>query len=184
VSSRFLAAFALLTGCTTIHSSTVARLERDLAAQPSATAVLAEICERQMGHTAPPIRAELVRGGPPAAPADLAQRLDPGLDEPIVLRHVRLKCGETMLSEAYNWYLPLRLPAEVSRLLETTDTPFGKTLASHGFTRKRLWSRRGRATECPAGTVLSQSAVLTMPERGPISLVIECYSAASLGSGD
>jgi chorismate-pyruvate lyase len=184
VSRLSLAALALLAGCSTIQSASVARLERDLAAQSSATAVLAAVCQRQLGPTAPPIRAELLQGKAVVASGEIARQLDPGRIEPIVLRHVQLKCGETMLSEAYNWYLPLRLPPEAARLLETTDTPFGKALAPYGFARKRLWSKRGRAAECPEGTMLSQSAVLELPERGPVSLVIECYSAASLGRGD
>jgi chorismate-pyruvate lyase len=183
VSKLLLSALVLLSGCAATRQAQVSSLERDLAAQPSATAVLTAVCQRRFGPTALPIRAEQVHGGPMAVPSALAQRLDPGLDQPVVLRHVRLMCGETVLSEAYNWYLPMRLPVEVARLLETTDTPFGKALAIHGFTRKRLWSKRGRAAECPAGTVLSQSAVLELPERGPVSLVIECYGAASLGRG-
>ena len=49
--------------------------------------------------------------------------------EPITYRRVRLRCGARVLSEAENWYVPARLTAEMNRVLETTDTPFGRAVA-------------------------------------------------------
>jgi hypothetical protein len=48
------------------------------------------------------------------------------------------------------------------------------------FTRERLAARRGRMAECPAGTVLSHRAVLRRPDGLAISLVVECYTSASV----
>jgi chorismate-pyruvate lyase len=180
VSRAVLAVTVLLAACTTAPHFEVTRLERNLAAQPSATAVLGAVCQRQTGEGTAAIRAELIPDMPSLVPQGLTRQLGSGPGEPVILRHVRLMCGKTVLSVAYNWYLPARLPVDAAKLLETTDTPFGRALAPYHFTRKRLWSQRGRAAECPAGTVLSQSALLQLPGTGPVSLVIECYSAASL----
>lgn len=73
-------------------------------------------------------------------------------------------------------------------MLEATDTPFGKVVASLGFRRERLASKRGRGPECPKGTVLSHRAVLRIGDGignangRAISLVIECYTAANFKS--
>ena len=96
-----------------------------------------------------------------AEPARIVARLDPGMDKPssaeqrqrlqvgttetVKYRHVRLLCGDRVLSEADNWYVPGRLTDEMNRLLETTDTPFGKAVkALHPFRQTfaatTLWS--------------------------------------------
>src|SRR5262249_23135272 len=49
-----------------------------------------------------------------------------------------LRCGELVLSEADNWYVPARLTPEMNRLLETTDTPFGVAVQSLHFQRHTL----------------------------------------------
>jgi len=41
-------------------------------------------------------------------------------------RRVQPSCGDHILSEADNWYVPRRLTPEMNRLLETTDVPFGR----------------------------------------------------------
>ena len=66
--------------------------------------------------------------------------------------------------------------------LAQTDTPFGTVVAPLHFTRERLAARRGRMAECPAGTVLSHRAVLRRPDGLAISLVVECYTRASVQS--
>ena len=106
-----------------------------------------------------------------------------GPEEPIAYRHVRLMCGEATLSDAKNWYVPVRLTAAMNRTLETTDTPFGKVVAPLGFRRERLTAQRGRSPDCPVGTVLSHRAVLRMADGRAISLVAECYTRANLGKG-
>jgi chorismate-pyruvate lyase len=103
-------------------------------------------------------------------------------DEPVAYRHVRLACGGTVLSDARNWYVPARLTPAMNRTLETTDTPFGKVVMPLGFRRERLEARRGRAAECPAGTVLSHRALLRVEGGAAISLVVECYTRANLAS--
>ena len=65
--------------------------------------------------------------------------------DPVTYRHVQLRCGDRVLSEADNWYVPGRLTAEMNRLLETTDTPFGRAVQSlepyrQTFSATLLWS--------------------------------------------
>ncbi len=106
-----------------------------------------------------------------------------GPAEPLAFRHVRLRCGNAVLSDAKNWYVPARLTPAMNMALETTRTPFGTVVRPLGFRRERLESLRGRATECPAGTVLSHKAVLRLADGQPISLVIECYTRSNLAAG-
>ena len=75
------------------------------------------------------IKARLVRGidKPPTPEQRQRLQVDPG--EPVKFRHVELACGDHILSEADNWYVPGRLTAEMNRLLDTTDTPFGRAVA-------------------------------------------------------
>lgn len=84
------------------------------------------------------------------------------------------------MSEAWNWYVPARLPPAMNAVLENGDTPFGKVIAPLGFSRQRLASKRGAAAGCPPGTVMSHRAVLRLPDGKPVSLVTECYTRANL----
>lgn len=77
--------------------------------------------------------------------AEQRQRLRVSETEAVKYRHVQLFCGDRVLSEADNWYVPGRLTGEMNRLLETTDTPFGKAVKSlepyrQTFAATTLWS--------------------------------------------
>ena len=61
--------------------------------------------------------------------------------EPVRYRHVRLVCGDKLLSEADNWYVPARLTPEMNRLLDETDTPFGRVIRDLNFRRETLSAR-------------------------------------------
>ena len=52
------------------------------------------------------------RRRPEAALARAAPAPGIGPDEPVAYRHVRLRCGDHVLSEADNWYVPSRLTPE------------------------------------------------------------------------
>jgi len=152
-----------------------------LAEQDSATAVLTGICGTLHPGEHRRILAEHVQGVTPPDGSDAFSRLAPGPDQAVQLRHVRLTCEGETLSEAWNWYVPSRLPDEVNRQLDNSNTPFGRALSAHGFTRKRLWSRHGKAGACPQATALSQAAVLYLPgSEAPVSYVLECYTQAAL----
>lgn len=114
-----------------------------------------------------------------ASPA-IRAALGVGTEEPLAFRHVRLRCGDAVLSDAKNWYVPARLTTAMNTALETTRTPFGAVVRPLGFHRERLASERGRAAECPAGTMLSHKAVLRLADGRGISFVAECYTRANL----
>ncbi|MFT4026767.1 MAG: hypothetical protein QM676_08200 [Novosphingobium sp.] len=166
----------LLTGCTTPH---LVAFERTLAAQDSATAALGEWCKARGIADPPTIRAEQ-SGLPPKPSAEVQRLLSDREDGALAYRHVRLLCGTTVLSEADNWYVPGRLTPEMRNTLATTQTPFGKVVAPLGFKRERLSATRGRAQDCPPGTVLSHRALLRLPDGKPLSVVTECYARANL----
>jgi len=173
-----LAAVAV-TGCT----PSLGEFRETLARQDSATAALGEWCARR-GIAAPPtIRAIAVKDGDPAADPSLRAELGVGAGEPLGFRHVLLACGDTVLSDARNWYVPGRLTPDMNEALATTQTPFGKVVAPLGFRRERLAEKRGALPGCPAGTVLSHHAVLKLADGRAISVVTECYTAANLAPG-
>lgn len=172
-----LLAMVGLSGCS---NTNLPRFESVLAANDSATAALAQWCEARHIAQPPVIRALADRAAKfTPTPAVLATLGVPDATH-VAYRHVRLTCGNTVLSFAHNWYVPARLTPDMNHTLETTDTPFGKVVTSLGFRRERLAAQRGRTNECPKGTVLSHRAVLRIADGSAISLVIECYTRANL----
>jgi len=162
------------------------QFEATLARHDSATAALEDWCAAR--RIAPEARVAATTladasapGGAPGAAAAARRRLGAGPGEPLGYRHVRLDCGGTALSEAYNWFVPARLTSDMNRALATTRLPFGKVTAPLGYRRERIESRRGAAEGCPAGTVLSHRALLRLPDGRALALVVECYTAANLG---
>jgi hypothetical protein len=69
----------------------------------------------------------------------------------------------------------------MNRTLEASRTPFGKVAAPLGYVREPIDSRRGSAGGCPPGVVLSNRAMLRLPDGRPLALLVECYTAANLG---
>nr|WP_246385481.1 hypothetical protein [Novosphingobium hassiacum] len=172
-----LAAPLALGGCA---AGDLPRFESVLATNESATAALGQWCGAQGIAQPPTIRALADRRASMVASPAIRTVLGVSATEPVAYRHVRLACGDTVLSVAHNWFVPARLTPDMNRILETTETPFGKVVAPLGFRRERLASRRGRMAECPAGTVLSHRAVLRLADGQAISLVVECYTRANL----
>lgn len=169
-----------LAACATPQDDRLTAFVATLAAQDSATAALRQWCAAR-GIAAPAtIRALPVVGSERAATAQVRASLGVGADEPLAYRHVRLACGNVVLSDAQNWFVPARLTHEMNRQLQTSDTPFGTVIGRLGFRRERGAAQRGAAPDCPAATVLSHSAVLRLPDGRAISAVVECYTAANL----
>lgn len=155
-------------------------LEQTLAANDSATVALGQWCAARHIADPPTIRALADRSAKLPASPKVRAALGVGPDEPVAYRHVRLACGETVLSVAHNWYVPARLTPAMNHSLESTDTPFGKVVAPLGFHRERLGEMRGRMAECPQRTILSHRALLRLADGRAISLVVECYTRANL----
>jgi hypothetical protein len=104
-------------------------LNATLLAARSATFTLDKWCADHKLAADTKIRARLVRGVDKPITGEQRHRLQIDENEPVKFRHVELACGEHVLSEADNWYVPARLTAEMNRRLETTDTPFGRAIA-------------------------------------------------------
>jgi hypothetical protein len=165
------AALGLLAALTLAAS--VERLNADLMASDSATAVLQAICDRRGGGR---IEARAAANRPePSPPAWVRAALRPDAREPVQYRKVELACGGEVLSRADNWYLPARLTPAMNRTLATSRTPFGVAVAAMGFHRRTL-----RVERLTGPDVLRHRAVLTGADRRPFSAVQETYAKAAL----
>jgi chorismate-pyruvate lyase len=169
-------------------------LNADLLSHDSATLTLERWCVSHRLASPPRITAQRL------AVADLPpsdeQRRELGVTpaEPVRYRRVRLLCGALVLSEADNWYVPSRLTPPMNRLLDSTDTPFGKAVQAlhfqrHTISAKLLWQPLPEGWEMnPAAAsagaqqpvrpeqVLQHRAVLSLPDGTPFSEVVETYS--------
>jgi hypothetical protein len=172
-------------------------LNSELLSNDSATLTLEHWCD--IHHLASPPRIRAIRVPGADKPVSLEQRQDLRVtpSEPVRYRRVRLECGSVVLSEADNWYVPSRLTAEMNKLLDTTDTPFGRAVQPLHFQRRTLSSKllwrpladgwEMNATSAAAAVVpmpdnlLEHRAVLTLPDGTPFSEVVESYTANVLG---
>jgi hypothetical protein len=168
-------------------------LNADLLSHDSATLTLERWCD--VHKLASPARIVAARVPDIDKPPTLEQRRELGVSpaEPIRYRRVRLMCGALVLSEADNWYVPGRLTAEMNKLLDTTDSPFGLVVRALHFQRHTLsatllwlplpagWemnaaSARGEADQPMPSKLLEHRAVLTLPDGTPFSEVVETYT--------
>jgi chorismate-pyruvate lyase len=173
-------------------------LNADLLAHDSATLTLERWCADHRLADPARIVAERVSDAAKPASAEVREALNVKPDEPLGYRRVRLKCGDHVLSEADNWYVPARLTPAMNHVLETTDTPFGKAVAALHFRRHTLsadllwrplpkgWEMGAAAASQEAGAlaipnhVLEHRAVLSTPDGEPFSEVVETYTAEVL----
>lgn len=173
-------------------------LNADLLSHDSATLTLDRWCETH--HLASPaqIVAERMTGVEKPPTREQRQLLGVGEAEPIRYRRVRLACGDHVLSEADNWYVPARLTPEMNHALESTDIAFGRAVQPLHFQRrtlsaKLLWSPLPQGWEMAApapdsggsplkipAAVLEHRAVLTLPDGAPFSEVVETYTSEIL----
>ncbi|MBX5463836.1 MAG: hypothetical protein IRZ28_22450 [Steroidobacteraceae bacterium] len=173
-------------------------LNANLLSHDSATLTLDEWCEKH--HLASPAKviAERVQGAERQPTADQRKLLGVSTSEPVRYRRVRLRCGDHVLSEAENWYVPSRLTPEMNRTLDTTDTSFGRVVRPLQFRRRTLsatvlWSplpegwemgvsipeQRSARLRIPR-EVLQHRAVLTLPDGTPFSALVETYTSEVL----
>jgi hypothetical protein len=184
-------------------------LNAELLSHDSATLTLDRWCAVHQLASPAHIAAERVNGVYQAPTDEQRQLLGVTATEPIRYRRVRLICGDHILSEADNWYVPARLSPEMNRVLDTTDTAFGLAVQTLNFRRrtlsaKLLWSplpgswemdapqREPRGATLPPQReprgatltiphqVLEHRAVLTLPDGTPFSEVIETYTGEVL----
>jgi chorismate-pyruvate lyase len=170
-------------------------LNAELLGHDSATATLQQWCADHRLAEPPRIVAVPLRTEPRSATGEQRALLQVAAGEPVIYRHVQLRCGAIVLSEAENWYVPARLTAAMNRELETTDTPFGAVVRPLQFRRRTLdarllwsplppgWEMNAAANPGPRDSpllvpaaVLEHHAVLTLPDGTPFSLLVETYS--------
>ena len=173
-------------------------LNADLLAHDSATLTIERWCADHRLADPARIVAERVSDAAKPASAEVREALDVKPGEPLGYRRVRLKCGDHVLSEADNWYVPARLTPEMNHALETTDTPLGKAVAALHFRRHTLsadllwrplpkgWEIGATPVPQEAGAltipdhVLEHRAVLSTPDGEPFSEVVGTYTGEVL----
>jgi hypothetical protein len=169
-------------------------LNAEVLASRSATSTLEGWCRDHRLAKEPAIVAEMVNGIAKVPTTEQRQRLEVSPREEVKYRRVRLRCGNRVLAEADNWYVPSRLTPEMNRLLETTDTPFGRAVRPldpyrQTFEVKLLWSPLPngweRSSSVPSNltsgalaipdALFEHRAVLYTHEHKPFSEVDEVY---------
>lgn len=145
-------------------------LNAEVLASRSATATLENWCRDRLAVTDARIVAEVVKGVVKAPAPEQRRRLQVSDQDDVKYRRVRLHCGNYVLSEADNWYVPSRLTPEMNRLLETTSTPFGTVVRSLEPSRQTfavtiLWSPLPDGWERAAhGLVTGKPGTLAIPD--------------------
>ncbi len=150
----------------------VDHLRTDLLAGASATQVLTQYCA-DLKLASPPVIHAVRDRVTESAPPEVRALLKAGADEAIAYRRVHLMCGDHLLSDADNWYLPSRLTPDMNKILDETDTPFGTVVRPLGFHRVTLEA----ALVNNKTTILRVKALLLTNSEMPFSLVVENYSA-------
>ena len=120
-------------------------LNAEILASSSATQSLEKWCRDHKMAADPIIVARVTTGIDKVATTEQLQRLQVTTVSDVKHRQVELRCGSYILSEADAWYIPSRLTAEMNKLLETSETPFGKAVQSlrpyrRTFAVTLLWS--------------------------------------------
>jgi chorismate-pyruvate lyase len=169
-------------------------LNAELLSNDSATLTLDRWCEAHKMATPAKIVAERVHGEDKEPTQEVRKLLGVGAGDPVRYRHVRLHCGDHVLSEADNWYVPARLTSDMNKVLDSSDTPFGRAVQDLHFHRRTLaaqllWSPLPvgweMAASIPAakqgalqvpGQTIQHRAVLFLPDGTPFSMVVETYT--------
>lgn len=172
----------------------VQTLNGEILADTSATTALEKWCASHQMADVPKIVAHSIKDS--SRPPDAAQMRRLGVTDASEVRHrhVQLRCGTHVLSEAHNWYVPARLTPEMNRLLETTDASFGtvvrplrpyrRTFAVNMLwsalppgweLRRRRWSLRCRRRLDIPKELFEHRAILYTSDHQPFSEVDEIY---------
>jgi chorismate-pyruvate lyase len=169
-------------------------LNADLLSHDSATLTLERWCADHRLASTPRIVAERIHGADKSPTEEQRRELGVSATDVVRYRRVRLLCGDVVLSEADNWYVPARLTADMNKLLETTDIPFGRVVQAlhfqrHTLSAKMLWPILPEGWEMHPLTgresigeltipsqVLEHRAVLNLSDGTPFSEVVETYT--------
>lgn len=169
-------------------------LNAQLLSHPSATLTLEHWCAAHRLAPEAKIVAHRIHGEDKPLPDGARALLGIGADEPVRYRRVALSCGDVVLSDADNWYVPARLTADMNHQLDTSEVPFGKVVQPLHFRRQTLsaellWSPLPEGWDTGAPLPPSSSKSLAMPDHvlqhravlftgdnQPFSLVVESYT--------
>lgn len=168
-------------------------LNADLLSHPSATLTLERWCGSHRLAAVPEVTARRDREADKPLPEDLRRALGIDAGTPVRYRRVQLACGDRVLSEADNWYLPGWLTPAMNRALDRSDTPFGKVVAPlhfrrHTLSARLLWSPLPEGWEMhglPAAgggplvlphQLLQHRALLEDAQGRPFSALVETYT--------
>nr|WP_245355366.1 hypothetical protein [Rhizobium leguminosarum] len=169
-------------------------LNVNLLSNASATLTLDRWCAvHRLAPEGSKIVAQRVRGQDKPADKRIRELLNAGPDELIAYRRVRLICGDRVLSEADNWYLPSKLSAEMNQALSSSDIAFGRAVQALKFSRKNLssrllwsplpedWDMDGLIADDTGPLslppfLMEHRAVLKLRDGTPFSVVTECYT--------
>lgn len=174
-------------------------LNAEILASTSATRVLEAWCRAHHLAEEPRIVVERLHGQYGRWDPAREQWLKPRPGEVVTHRRVQLRCEGRILAEADNWYVASRLTAEVNRVLDNTDTPFGRAIAALDPYRrtmavKILWSplpewrddvpvssSRDHGFAIPE-SLFEHRAVVYARDHTPVSFVEEVYKRSLLPS--
>ncbi|NNH57324.1 hypothetical protein HLI01_11145 [Rhizobium laguerreae] len=169
-------------------------LNAALLSNASATLTLDRWCAaHKLAPEGSKIVAQRVRGQDKPADEHVRELLTVGPGELVAYRRVRLVCGDRVLSEADNWYVPAKLTAEMNQALKTSDIAFGRAVQALNFTRTNLsatllWSPLSEGWDMDGLTahetsspslppfLLEHRAVLKLRDGTPFSAVVESYT--------
>lgn len=173
-------------------------LNSDLLSHTSATLTLDRWCAAHRLADPPHVVADRQAVADKPVTPELRELLGVDAAEPVRYRHVRLRCGAHVLSEADNWYVPGRLTPAMNEALDRTDIAFGRAVQALNFQRRTLsavltwqplesgWDMAERLPDSAGGelavpaSVIEHRALLTLPDGTPFSLVIETYTGEVL----
>ena len=169
-------------------------LNADLLSHDSATLTLERWCDVHKLASPPRIVASRVSGVDKAPTPEQRAELGVAPADVVRYRRVKLMCGPLVLSEEDNWYVPSRLTAQMNKLLDTTDSPFGVVVRPlhfhrHTLSSTLLWlplpagwemnatgARDMNADQPMPSKLLEHRALLTLPDGTPFSEVVETYT--------
>jgi chorismate-pyruvate lyase len=168
-------------------------LNSDILGSRSATRSLELWCRDHRLASDPRMVARLQKDITRPVTDEQRRQLEVGAAERVTHRRVQLSCGNRLLSEADNWYVPGRLTAGMNQRLETSDTPFGVVVEELQpyrvtFDVRMLWSplpagwAHDRAAREGSGEALAipdalfeHGAILYTREHKPFAVVREVY---------
>jgi hypothetical protein len=142
-----------------------------------------------------------IPGAPASATPDQRARLQVSDTTELRYRRVQLRCGTRLLSDAENWYVPSRLTPEMNRLLDSTNTPFGRVVQPLAPYRRTFadsllwmplpagWDRSTTTAPCASAgplrippALFEHRALMYGSDQRPIAELREVYQGSALGA--